>query len=193
MAPGAVDIAARPRLLQSPWTLASALLSVFLALYFGSPGFGGVGATVASMILAAGLIHASVVDLRHHVIPDIDSLGLILVGLAVVWWRHPDDALAHALSSAGWFAALWLLSELYLRWRGIDGFGLGDVKLMAAAGAWLGPEGSLHVMATASVAAILLLSAIRSWRDGDSYAAGLPFGPFLALGIWTFWLYRPLV
>ncbi len=40
---------------------------------------------------------------------------------------------------------------LYLRWRGVEGMGLGDVKLMAMVGAFLGPALTLFALITASV------------------------------------------
>ena len=76
--------------------------------------------------------------------------------------------------------------------RGRDGLGGGDAKLLAAGGAWVGISGLPTVLfagaGTALIAAgILILAVYRLRRD-----TALPFGPFLALGIWFVWFFGPL-
>ncbi len=70
--------------------------------------------------------------------------------------------------------------------------GLGDVKLFAAAGAWVGWQGLPSVLLIGA-AASPVAAFILSWAKG---ARGLrqtvPFGPYLALGLWITWLYGPV-
>lgn len=84
------------------------------------------------------------------------------------------------------FGLFWAIGRLYAAWRGVEGLGLGDAKLLAAAGAWLGPPG---LAPTILVAASLGLAA--AWltgrrRGGDAIA----FGPFLALACWMLLLWQ---
>ena len=95
-----------------------------------------------------------------------------------------------ALSRAAFAAGLFLLVRIaYRRFRGRDGLGLGDVKLAAAAGAWL----SLPMLPVAiEIAAITALAAYvlrqRSRRRVLRAAGRVPFGAFLAPAIWFGWV-----
>ena len=62
--------------------------------------------------------------------------------------------------------------------RGFDGLGMGDVKLTAAAGAWVGLEGLAYVVLLASLAGIASLAIFRPSvaKDLDPRRARLAFG-----------------
>ena len=86
-----------------------------------------------------------------------------------------------------------LIAWLYHKIRGRDGLGLGDAKLFAAAGAFVGWQGLPLVLLVASgggVVAILLLR-LRGRVIGPTDI--IPFGPFLGFGFWLVWLYAPPV
>jgi leader peptidase (prepilin peptidase)/N-methyltransferase len=70
--------------------------------------------------------------------------------------------------------------------------GLGDAKLLAASGAWLGAEGLPGVLLWASGSALVGILIAR-WR-GETLSAStrVPFGPFLAFGTWLVWVYGPV-
>ena len=74
---------------------------------------------------------------------------------------------------------------LYRRLRGRDGLGLGDAKLLAAAGAWLG----LASLPWVVLAAALLGLVLALLRAGPLRAeTAVPFGPPLALAFWVMFL-----
>jgi leader peptidase (prepilin peptidase)/N-methyltransferase len=77
----------------------------------------------------------------------------------------------------------------YRRWRGRDGLGLGDVKLAAVAGAWLGFVTILAVIELAALSALgaYVISGYLRKRPLKG-TAFLPFGLFLAPAIWIGWL-----
>ena len=82
------------------------------------------------------------------------------------------------------------LSALAERLLGQPALGLGDAKLAALGGAWLGPGGIAAAMALAVVSGALVGSTARlSGRLGPREP--FPFGPFIALGIWLVWLTGP--
>ena len=82
--------------------------------------------------LGAGLLWATVCDLRRRRIPNAVS-GLVFVsGLGTSAYLHGTLALGSGLAAS--FA---LLAMLFPAWRA-GGIGGGDVKLAAAAGAWVG-------------------------------------------------------
>jgi leader peptidase (prepilin peptidase) / N-methyltransferase len=143
----------------------------------------GGAAAVATILLVFPMALITLIDHRHFVIPDLLSLPSTVIGLAVAGLNAslPNHAIA-ALIAAG---VLWALRLFYKQWRGIEGLGLGDVKLAAAAGAWLGldalPMASLIATCAALVAVML--------RGGDvGPRTAIPFGSFIAPSICLMWL-----
>ncbi len=82
----------------------------------------------------------------------------------------------------------------YRRWRGRDGLGLGDIKLAAVAGAWLGFATIFAVIEFAALSALGAYVASGYLRKRQLKAtAFLPFGLFLAPAIWIGWLVEALL
>lgn len=130
------------------------------------------------------LLTLALIDWRHFWLPDALTLPLIAVGLAATAWLMPDRALDHLIAAGIGWLAFTLLAWAYKRWRGRDGMGGGDAKLLAAAGAWLGTAALSNVVLLAALAA--LLWAVLTRRAQATTA--LPFGSFLAAAIWAVWL-----
>ncbi len=143
--------------------------------------------------LAAALIALSVIDVRTFRLPDVLTLPLMVAGLILATaleWDEPGLRVAAALAG---FAAFAGLGWVYRRWRGHDGLGLGDAKLMAAAGAWTGLEALPSVVLWACGLALGALLVARLRGLDLTRRTAIPFGPFLALGIWIVWLMGPLL
>jgi leader peptidase (prepilin peptidase)/N-methyltransferase len=118
-------------------------------------------AFTAYLFLTMALI--TLIDLRHFIIPDVLSLPAIAVGLLANIVLFPEGnrfaGLTHGLAGAvAGGGAFYLLRAVYFRLRGIEGLGLGDVKLAAVAGAWLGPA------ALPSACLLATLSASRQFQ-----------------------------
>ena len=74
---------------------------------------------------------------------------------------------------------MWGVGEAYLRLRGIEGMGFGDVKMMAMVGAFLGaPLALLTIMLGSLLGSIIGLLFIRLANKTREYE--LPFGTFLS-------------
>ena len=182
----------------SRWPALEPATAAFLALYalLAAPfliqeGFEPEG-LLLSTLLAIFLASLSAIDLRDYRLPDALTLPLTALGLiatplvlqASPWWQ--------AASAAVGFALLAAAAVLYAKLRGEPGLGLGDAKLLAASGAWLGAEALPSVLLWACGSAIIGL-LLRGWRSGSlSGKTRVPFGPFLAFGTWLVWLYGPL-
>jgi leader peptidase (prepilin peptidase) / N-methyltransferase len=145
----------------------------------------------ASALLGAALIWLSLIDIRTMRLPDAITLPLIVSGPAVAFALAGASVVWHAGSAAAGFLFLYLIARGYRALRGRDGLGLGDAKLFAAAGAWLGLEGLPSVMLWGSGAALVTVLAISLLHRPLSASSRLPFGPFIALGFWLVWLYGP--
>ena len=147
----------------------------------------------ASCLLGWALLALSVIDWRHQALPDRLTLPLLAVGLAVAYGARPDGLADHLAGAAVGFAAFALIGWLYRRSRGREGLGLGDAKLLAAAGAWLSWTGLPGVVMVAAATALTGL-ALRRALAGLALRPDtrLAFGPYLALGTWLVWLYGPI-
>jgi leader peptidase (prepilin peptidase)/N-methyltransferase len=144
---------------------------------------------------ALGLLMLGVAwaDARRFIVPDALSAGAFALGVIHAIMHSPDSAFDGALMSvsrAVFAAGLFFLVRIaYRRFRGREGLGLGDVKLAAAAGAWL----SLPMLPVAiEIAAITALMAYvlrqRGRRRVLRAAGRVPFGAFFAPAIWFGWV-----
>ena len=93
----------------------------------------------ASFVLALGLAWAAMIDIDRFVLPDILTLGLIVIGLALALREGPSAAWPYIAGAAAGYLALAGVAQIYRRVRGRNGLGLGDAKLLAVAGAWPRP------------------------------------------------------
>ncbi len=133
-------------------------------------------------IFVCVLLVCSVIDLQFQIIPDVISLPMIALTPAVVM-IHPElswqSALLGVLLGGG---VLFGIAWIYYLIRKEAGMGMGDVKLLAAIGGWLGYEALIPTVFIASVAgAVVGVTGIIATRRLTLKSA-LPFGPFLALG-----------
>ncbi len=167
--------------------LAAVLVVVSAALVLSGPLFW------LSLGLGWCLLILAVIDYRHLILPDVITLPLIPLGLAVAYWLRPEDILTHVAGAALGFFALALIAWLYRYFRGRDGLGLGDAKLLAAAGAWLGWQALPGVVLVAAVMALLTALAASLIGDRLSATSEVAFGPYLALAFWASWLVGPLI
>lgn len=154
--------------------------------------FGASPEAMAALMVCAALVALALIDFEHGLLPDRLTLGLLWTGLAyslapkssaagapaLLPFPAPAQAIAGAIAG---YAFLWLFNRVWRILRKRDGLGLGDCKLLAAMGAWLGLNGLPLVIVPAAVAGALSgLLMIALGRA--SLSQPIPFGPFLAAG-----------
>jgi leader peptidase (prepilin peptidase)/N-methyltransferase len=180
------------RVFSSPLTLAAwaaAGLCTMVVSVLAAPGLSGIlGAGLAVVMIAI-----AVIDARHFLIPnELVLAGLVLGLAAAAAAAQPGRWVANVAGAAGRGVIVALLflafRTLYRRLRGREGIGLGDVKLAAVAGAWLGWTAialAIDVAALSALAAVLL-----DMLRGRKFTATtrVPFGLFFAPAIWLAWL-----
>ncbi len=156
---------------------------------------GHLAGFVFYLVFAAMLIAQTYIDIRHYIVPDEFSIYAVPVGVAgvlLVRWLGYDgvpswqQSVVGALAGGGTLGAVALLYWLVRR---EEGMGLGDVKLLAMIGAFLGALPALPIvlmvgsMSGAAVGITVLLFQRKGLRSA------LPFGPFLALGALVYLLH----
>lgn len=172
---------------------------LFVACYFI---FGLTADALKWAVFAALLVVLAITDLRERILPDeVNFFGLgagllfsfftksldgTALWLTSRWFDFPPpqialsfaDAVLGALAGSG---LLWIVAEGYFRIRGREGMGLGDVKMMAAVGAFLGLKRMMMTVLVGSllgsVIGIFLIAISKKGRDYE-----LPFGTFLGAG-----------
>lgn len=146
----------------------------------------------ATCLLGWTLIALAVVDVQHHILPDFLTLSLVPIGLAVAAAEAPTTIVDHAIGMMVGFVFVAIVRQLYWFVRRREGIGLGDAKLLAAAGAWVAWQGLPSVVLIAACFG-LGVTLLRSARSGHiSVIEAVPFGAYLCLGIWVVWLYGPI-
>jgi leader peptidase (prepilin peptidase)/N-methyltransferase len=156
-------------------------LSAFLA---GQSG----GLLWVGSVLGWGLLALAWIDAVSLTLPDMLTLPLIPAGLLATLWLLPEALVAHAAAAILGYAAFALLRLSWRAWRGVEAMGAADAKLMAVAGAWLGPAALPDVVLAAGIAGLALAGALRLAGHAVGRQTRLPFGPPLALAIWGAWL-----
>ena len=172
--------------------------ALFLACYLA---FGLTPEAVKWAAFSAIMIVLVFTDLRERILPDVVNYTGLGIGLAISFFTQPTDGTARwianrifafpppapvlsfvdaLLGAAVGSALLWLVAEAYFRLRHREGMGLGDVKMMLMAGAFLGAKRTLLTIFAGSVlGSVLGLVFILTRRKQSDYE--LPFGSFLGM------------
>lgn len=134
------------------------------------------------IVLILILVYLAYIDLRTFRLPDVVTLPLILSGLLVSGLSNQgfvsfqDSAIGATLG----YLSLWLLNSLYRFAKQQDGIGMGDAKLLAALGAWLGWFALPGILLMASLTG-LIGGLIWLKLNKQNHRSAFPFGPFLAI------------
>lgn len=163
----------------------SLCLAFFLVLAPGAP-------QLALYFTACVLVALAAIDLEWQILPDKLNLALAgcfllgLIDVAGLWpldgrpadWDMAFDILPRALGGAFIYAFFpWVLGRMVQKWKGREALGLGDVKFLAAAGLWLGPDPQRMAVYMVAIGVIgVVLALFWRWRHGE---AEFPFGPSL--------------
>ncbi len=189
-----------------PWRYP--LVELATALLFGWAVF-DFGVTMEALkycVFSAIIVTLVGSDIEERILPDEFTLGGTVVGFVLAWIvplnptlasiiaggvRSPRvlslvEAALGALVSGG---SILLVAKVYEIVRRREGMGLGDVKMVAMIGAFLGLQGSLLTLIIGSLVGGIggLLFILLTGKDASTYQ--LPFGAFLgaaAIGVAMF-------
>ena len=139
----------------------------------------------ALSVCGALLTAVAVTDAKALVVADLHVIALLVLALVGPLTQYLPYALAGAAVGGGLlFGVRWAFSRV----RGVEGLGLGDVKLMAALGALVGPERVLWIIVAGAVLGLAWAMARRGRREGSvavplAAASALPALAVLLLSV----------
>ncbi len=173
---------ARCRSCKAPISIRYPLIEALTsAMFVGAWWLYGPGPLLASrLVFGCALIVLFAIDLEHQLLPNVITLPGIAVGLAFSLFTEPGwpASLLGILAGGG---ALYLIAVAYFRIRHEEGLGMGDPKMLAMIGAFLGWKLTLVTLMLGSLTGSAVgLGLIATGRGTMKYA--LPFGCFLAMG-----------
>ena len=152
-------------------------------------------------VFSAILIALVFTDLDTLILPDEFTIGGFFIGLVFAFFAPvPDSTFRLAASLFGWLpgargaalgeallgallpaGALWLLGWIFEKVRHKEGLGLGDVKMLAMVGAFLGIQGALLTIGVGAFAGTIIGLAFIKLTGKDPSSYPLPLGSFLGV------------
>jgi len=168
--------------------------------------------TLSFIVSAVVVLVAAVIDSREHRIPNWLVGPYLLIGLSLRWVMEGRGGLWESLAAVS--LALLATVPIYL----LGGLGMGDCKLLAAVGAWLGLYQMVYVLFGTALAGGILailfatregqlvralrstLSVVTGWTQhgirknlevslDNPTALSMPYGPAIAAGVFFSFLY----
>ena len=120
------------------------------------------------------------IDLETFLLPDCLTIPLILIGiLKSLLYPFPIDLMNAIVGALVGFFALFTTNAIYKFWKGIDGFGFGDFKLLAALGAWFGAALIIPIIVLGALVALLFVGLLSFAGKRLNLQTMIPFGPAL--------------
>ncbi len=128
------------------------------------------------------LILLAIIDMLQRFLPDLLTQSLLWVGLAVQLITPSQNIGLNAavLGAIVGYLLLWLPGQVYLLLKKQAGVGHGDMKLMAAIGAWMGWQALIPILLVASL--VVLASQLPQLiKSRQNLQLQIPFGPFIVI------------
>lgn len=145
-----------------------------------------------SVCIALVLVWASFIDIERHILPNILTYSLIGMGAAWASVFRFNELHHHFIGLVVGYLALRLVDVVHVKRTGQHGMGMGDAKLFAAAGIWLGWIGLPSVLLVAAISGLLFVGVVSLGSGRMRRDIRIAFGPHLAIGFWWVWLCGPL-
>ncbi len=170
------------RTCQARISLQHPLIELTTALLFiGSIALYGFNLTGLMMIVfQSGLLILGFIDFKHYLLPDVITLPLLWLGLIQHMILTPTSLHQSLWGCVYGYIICWLMSHGYYWLRKKPGLGLGDAKLCAMIGAWLGISTLSQILVESAMLACLVMTVLTALKR-HPHQQPFPFGPFLVI------------
>ncbi len=160
------------------------------------PGVISAATGLSGGLLLIGLTSLVWYDVHAFRLPNTITYSLLAAGLALAAAGLAGPSLAMSVAGAVvGYGTIWCLAYAFSRLRGKQGIGMGDAKLMAVSGAWLGVLALPTIFLVSSLVGLIValvcsrFPAILGAKDTDGQLA-IPFGIPISVSIWAVWLWQ---
>jgi len=143
---------------------------------------------IVPFFFLCALIVSTFIDLKYKIILNVITFPGIIIGFTASFFMPSPgvvDSLTGIVAGGGILISIALVYHFV---TGKEGMGVGDIKFLAMIGAFIGWQGVLFTLFTASIIGALVGVATMIFFSRDSKYA-LPFGPFLAIGAALYFFY----
>jgi leader peptidase (prepilin peptidase) / N-methyltransferase len=181
-----------------PWRYPAVELATGLAFAWAAWYLGWTPGALKACVFAAIMIDLIATDFEERILPDEFTLGGIVLGLIfaafVMVPIGPIGIFFHDALSSRWNSVaeaavaagfpsltIWSIGWLYMKVRHRDGLGLGDVKMIATIGAFLGLRDALFTLILGSLLGAVSGIIYTWWAKEEMSTYELPFGSFLGI------------
>jgi leader peptidase (prepilin peptidase) / N-methyltransferase len=154
--------------------LAMGVLFTLTAVVLGTDD---AGELALGLVFVAVLVMVTLTDLEQRLIPNTILIVGTVIGLGIIVATDPSSLPERGIAAVAAGGFLLLAALLYPR-----GMGMGDVKLAAMMGLFLGREVAPAMLVALFVGALFGLAVMLRKGAAEGRKTAVPFGPFLALG-----------
>jgi leader peptidase (prepilin peptidase)/N-methyltransferase len=162
------------------------LFEALNGLLFAAAGlkFGFTPELVPALLLISTLVIVANADLDKRIVPNKVIVPSLVLGVLAQLWANPDQWLTWTLSALIAFAAMFLAALAYPA-----GMGMGDVKLAAVLGLYLGRAVAPAMLIAFLVGTVVGLVVMAQKGVADGRKTAIPFAPFMGIGgiVALFW------
>jgi leader peptidase (prepilin peptidase)/N-methyltransferase len=159
----------------------------------------GLSLIAAKLALFAAInLQLIATDFEERILPDEFTLGGVIVGLPLAWFAllpvtfsslvvpmgtsfSVYSVVESAIGAAFGYGSLWTIGTLYQKFRGREGMGMGDYKMAAMMGAFLGLMPMLFALMIGSVLGAVAGLAVILLTKEDAATYEVPFGSFMGI------------
>lgn len=168
-------------------------------MYFVIVQHFGPTLTAAKLCLFAAInLELVATDFEERILPDEFTKGGVLAGLAFSWFlplpiifstlllpggaSHSLYSVAESLLGAAFgYGSLWTIGFLYRKFRGQEGMGMGDFKMAAMIGAFLGLMPMMLALMVGSILGAIAGLLVISFSKAEAGTYEVPFGSFMGI------------
>ena len=120
------------------------------------------------------------IDLETFFLPDCLTIPLLLIGIfKSLLYPLPIDPINAIVGGLVGFFALFITNAIYKLWKGVDGFGFGGFKLLAALGTWFGAIFIIPIIVLGALVALIAVGLLSCFGKRLNLQTMIPFGPAL--------------
>ena len=161
-----------------------------IAAWYGASRYGPTMQALAAIVFVWAVIALAFIDQDWGILPDDITLSLLWFGLLVNLSGTFVPLREAVIGAAAGYLSLWAVNATFKLIRGVDGMGMGDFKMTAAVGAYLGWKVLFLVITmSAIVGAVFGLVQMVAARRGWDGMFKFHFGPYIAMAgvVVLFW------